>query len=143
MKRLSTYLPILIAFILTILSGGCTHNNGDIGPLFGQWQLQSIQSIGVHQHPALEGELYWSFQSSTIKVTQIKELHAVTESYGNYRLADETLFLEFPDTSYPLLIPGVDRTSEWEIDRLTNKELWLLLTDSEGNQTEWKFKKWS
>lgn len=34
--------PLALVAIMMAVVSGCTHNNGDIGPLFGSWTLQEI-----------------------------------------------------------------------------------------------------
>lgn len=136
-------LSILFAAIPVIFSSGCTHNNGDIGKIFGQWQLQDVESVSEEAKPILpEGKMYWAFQSTTIRVSLIDDRHAIRESYGNFRLADQTLFLDFADTRYPQLIPGVGRQSRWQVEKFTSKELVLLLCADDGSESEWRFHKW-
>lgn len=136
-------LYVIIAAVMTATTIGCTHNNGDIGKIFGQWQLRSVEAVTPGTEPVMpEGEMYWAFQSSTIRVSLVSDKHDVSESYGNFRIEDQTLFLDFPDTAYPQLIPGADRQSRWQIVKFTSKELILLFTSDDGAESEWKFHKW-
>ena len=43
MKHISSYIICAIA----LLFGACTHNNGDIGPLFGTWALDGMTVDGT------------------------------------------------------------------------------------------------
>ncbi len=136
---------LLLMAAMALALAGCTHNNGDIGPIFGQWQLRSITpDTDGAQPPALpeDAEMYWAFQSSTVRVDLCLPRHEVRSSYGNYRLTDETLFLDFPDESYPQLIPGAGRQSQWQLLRLSGSELTLRLTDADGQASVWTFRKW-
>ena len=37
---------ILLLMMLPLFFGGCTHNDGDIGDLFGRWKLVSLSADG-------------------------------------------------------------------------------------------------
>ena len=110
MKK-DTLITALTALLLSVLSASCTHNNGDIGKIFGKWKLTYIEATDTEK-PETVGTMFWSFQSSTVFVQINDGSHDEIGSYGNFRLADETLFLDFADTDYPNLIPGTERQSE-------------------------------
>ncbi len=134
----------LMIVAVAIFIAGCTHNNGDIGTIFGQWQLHSISAdADGMQTPVLpkDTHMYWAFQSSTIRVDVCYPMHEIHSSYGNFRLTDETIFLDFPDENYPQLIPSVGRQSKWELLRLSGTELTLRLTAADGTISIWKFHK--
>ena len=44
MKR-TVYISCMIFVVLSFC--GCTHNNGDIGPWFGQWKVERIDKDGM------------------------------------------------------------------------------------------------
>ena len=37
--------PLALVAIMMAVVSGCTHNNGDIGPLFGSWTLQAANNV--------------------------------------------------------------------------------------------------
>ena len=43
MKK-DTLITALTALLLSVLSASCTHNNGDIGKIFGTWKLTYIEA---------------------------------------------------------------------------------------------------
>lgn len=138
--RAALFLAVAAVFSAFFILSGCTRNNGNIGKIFGQWQLQRVETEGMElpEQPAT----YWSFQSSTVRVAVLSDMHSFRETYGNFRLEDETLFLDFADERYPELIPGVGRQSEWQLLRLTGKELTVRYQYPDQSSMIWYFKKW-
>ena len=141
MKTLSFRYMIMAAISLLILTG-CTTNNGDIGDILGQWQLTGISSGDGHATADTDTRMYWSFQSTTIKVLTVSERHQTSETYGNFRISDETLFLDFPDERFPMLIPETGRQSEWQIISLSSKSMTLGKPLAGGETQIWHFRKW-
>ena len=74
---------------LLLLFAACTHNDGDIGPLFGQWRLTSPECP--------DAALYISFQNTTVETKAVYPRHESTEAFGNWTLSDRILTLDFPD----------------------------------------------
>lgn len=142
-KLQASLLPALLAGIAALLlMAGCTSNNGDIGAIFGQWKLTHIETDGM-ANPMPEPAMTWAFQSSTVRVLQMAgDEHTWSESYGNFRLDDNTLFLDFADERYPMLIPGVSRQSEWQVLRLDSKRLTVRYQYPDQSEMLWYFTKW-
>lgn len=123
---------------------GCTHNNGDIGSLFGIWKVTEVK-IDNGTDEEYEGTMFWSFQSSTIRMTYIRPYHDRDEVYGTWRLDDNTLFLDFPDEQYaPLPSSYLPRTSELQVLKMSDKKITLMYTEqNEGyRQIIYELKKW-
>lgn len=57
-------LRILIAIIALGLCA-CTHNNGNIGPWFGQWKLEALEADG-QPVAGYNGNIFWAFQSDVL-----------------------------------------------------------------------------
>lgn len=139
---------LLISLCICSLLGACTHNDGDIGYFFGQWKLVEITA----DDKVLEsygGNMFWSFQSSTIEVKTIGENHVATQSFGDFRNADNTLFLSFPDTKYPPpYFFGNLREIECQIVHIDHKTMTLSFVAPQASSQGYgatlllKFKKW-
>ncbi|MDE6525025.1 MAG: lipocalin-like domain-containing protein, partial [Paramuribaculum sp.] len=74
------YLSVILSVVaLTMLSAGCTRNNGDIGPWFGTWQVTRIDVDGV---PAdcYRGNVVMKFQSHVMESRTQNDNH----SYSAY-----------------------------------------------------------
>lgn len=131
----------VVLCIITMLSS-CTHNNGDIGPVFGTWKLIAADCEGM-DNPAEGKDMFWSFQNETIRIDLQSGPHDdLHSSYGNFRLADDTLFLSFPDKENPMPLPEFPADSEWQLLRLTRSELIVAYAFSEQQKVTFTFRKW-
>ena len=102
-KKISYLLPAILALLFFVCS--CTRNNGNIGKQFGQWKVTSI-TVNGKEDSAYTGNMFWSFQSSTVEMKTVSENHETVTTFGNYRIMDDTLFITFPDEDRPPL-PGL------------------------------------
>lgn len=86
---------IYVALIATLLLfSGCTHNNGDIGPIFGSWSLVGISENGTPL--ALDNETVFSFQNEIVQVVKLGQLQERDAyRYGNFSMSDKKLTLKF------------------------------------------------
>lgn len=134
---MTRYVLIISAALILITLLSCTRNNGGDSRLYGCWKLQRISRAGVDD-AAYQGNIFWKFQNQTIEMQQVNELHNSLQTFGNYRLADETLFLSFPDAERPPFL-GLTRECEFQIVELTGKEM-VLATGYPA--TMYYFKKW-
>lgn len=97
-------LKLLLISLLTILPG-CTTNNGDIGPLFGQWKLTEILIDGEPE-PGYNGDIFWQFQSHVISMRRIDPDHTQHFCFGSWQMPDnKTLQLDFSHTD--------DENTDW------------------------------
>ena len=130
-------LIILTAIILTL--GACTRNDGNIGKQFGLWKLESITRDGADD-PAYRGNIYWSFQNSTIEMKEVVAEHEAYQAFGTYRIADNTLFLSFTDPDFPPRpATGLPRECELQILKLTDSAMVLSYGEP---ATIYTFRKW-
>lgn len=88
-------IPILC--ILAILISGCTHNDGDIGPLFGNWDLLTLTADGEEQQIVTDTVLctVWSFQQSVIFIRQTMPHNDYRRAKGMWSRTDDILTLDF------------------------------------------------
>lgn len=139
----------LILF-LAILLGGCTQNNGHIGPIFGTWALVEVTLDGEPQ--PLSVETMFSFQNEIVKVTRLVNYPFEREDrFGNFHITDDTLVMEFqnkPTESgshmymYPEWIPfpGDGKPVVFDIRQLNGRKMVLDL-DSDGRRYTYEFDK--
>lgn len=131
-------LAIALTCLLTI-SVSCTHNDGDIGPIFGQWKLISMQCEGT-DIVGVKDLVYWSFQAQTIETKEVAEPHTIYRSYGNYRLQDGTLLISFPDAAFPPRPYGMlPREAAMKVLELSHSRMVLAHGDPD---TIYTFHKW-
>ena len=107
----------IIGYIFTALLAiaamcSCTHNTGDIGPLFGQWKTTDIATTaaatGTVTHNATSGA-FLSFQNDVVTLTQVYDgQHQSALSYGQWELNGNSLTLYF-DISDGVSLPGAMR----------------------------------
>lgn len=146
----------IIGYIFTALLAiaalcSCTHNNGDIGPLFGQWKLTDIATTdavtGTVTHNATSGA-FLSFQNDVVTLTQVYDgQHQSALSYGQWELNGNSLTLYF-DISDGVSLPGAMfyPRADFNIETLSGSELVMTLAGNlpEGAaQVCYTLKKWN
>lgn len=79
-------LYLIITFLASLAFVSCTHNDGDIGPWFGDWRIVSYTVDGQDMTSENVSETIISFQSQVITVVM------PTDSYGSvyYRVGTWT-----------------------------------------------------
>lgn len=146
----------IIGYIFTALLAiaalcSCTHNNGDIGPLFGQWKITDIATTdavtGTVTHNATSGA-FLSFQNDVVTLTQVYDgQHQSALSYGQWELNGKSLTLYF-DISDGVSLPGAMfyPRADFNIETLSGSELVMTLAGNlpEGAaQVCYTLKKWN
>ena len=130
-----------ISFIIIVVSLlSCTHNNGDIGPLFGQWKLTTLL-IDENPDKNYKGNIYFSFQNDVTNMKIINDNQNVYDTYGHWKQEGNKLLLIYDDPIFPPLLetyfnPGINIC---EIITLDNKEL-ILKRVTEDKTYTYKFK---
>lgn len=149
---------IIILIIMALSFNACTHNNGDIGSLFGTWKLQSI-SINGNTDTSYQNNILWKFQASVICMVRVNDdTHVKHESWGTWSYAnDETqLTLDFthtdndnPNTGSSKYSPLPETylpesaVSTLDIIKLNSNEMILIYHSADGKEYQYKFKKWA
>lgn len=142
-KSLHTHLGFLAVFILLSISS-CTRNNGDIGPLYGQWKLISIDTQGL-ELPEYHGDVFWSFQDSAFQLLMRTEAHEFDRYYGNWSLIDDgsRLVLTFPDPRWPAPQSiGLSATTVLRVITLTSRDAVFEYSDTDGKSITYTLRKW-
>lgn len=137
-----------VVAMVGILSGGCTRNNGDIGPWFGSWHLMSVKADGVVE-AGYTGDIFWAFQNNVVMLTRIHTgndgMHSTGESreHGTWSEDDGVLWLNFTynddrDTEgyqyrpFPELHLPYGEISPLVIVKAPGREMVLNYTSSDG-----------
>jgi len=100
MRKLTTH--IIIAMLAITALGSCTHNDGDIGPWFGQWHLDSIEIDGVPD-TNYDGNFYFMFQDKIFALSWVdEENHIYYDSFAQWQENDggTTMTVNFLDPRY-------------------------------------------
>ncbi len=142
-KRIHSLVGLLGAVILLALTS-CTHNNGDIGSLYGQWKLVSIDAQGV-EIPEYNGDVFWSFQDSAIQILSRMDQHEFEQRYGNWSLTDgdTRLVLTFPDDRWPAPRSiGLKETTVLHVITLTSRDAVFEMSDTDGMSITYTLRKW-
>lgn len=79
MKKLLLY---LLCAVVQFSFSSCTHNNGDIGPLFGRWTVTECVVDGQRQ----DVDCVIDFQSHIVRVTRLGEHGDTDYSLGTWTL---------------------------------------------------------
>ncbi|MDE7397851.1 MAG: lipocalin-like domain-containing protein [Muribaculum sp.] len=91
---------IAILFLLPLLTTitGCTTNNGDIGPLMGQWKLYEIDIDGIPD-ANYPGNIFWQFQSHVMSMRRTNQYHDQQSRFGSWAmLTDDIMEVNFTHT---------------------------------------------
>lgn len=141
MNRHISYQATLFALVLTLLAG-CTHNNGDIGPLFGKWKVTAIEADGTAQ-PDYRGNVFWSFQSHTVEVTAVFDHHERYDGFGCWSMAGDELILSFPDSDrQPPEQAALPSECTMTVLRLNSKNAVFRYLLPEGGSLTYTLTKW-
>lgn len=96
---------IIAVSILSIMSAACTHNDGDIGDLFGVWRLTELTADGTHVDLYGDADVDglqacdWAFQGNVVKIEMIYPYYDHDASYGIWSREGDRLLIDFSHTS--------------------------------------------
>lgn len=136
-------LYILFILLLGFVHQGCTHNNGDIGDLFGTWRLESMTADGeeLDLYSNLTQLYTWAFQSHIIRIQDIRNNMDHSNCFGTWMQNDDELILNFthendngnngflPPTPLHFETDGITKLT---INRLSSKRLQTSYRNSDG-----------
>lgn len=147
-------LHILLLTTFIVLSAGCTHNDGDIGDLFGRWKVESLRADGSDLPLYDEDVLVycWSFQGDLVWIQTLHPHHDFMNVKGMWSRHDDILSLDFsftgddgdpfyrPPSSLHLVSDGV---TDLNIESLTSSEMHVLyVSDLDGVRYDYYLKKY-
>ena len=159
-KEMNIATRIIALLIIALSLNACTHNNGDIGDLFGTWKLESIAINGeIDENYAKSSNVIWKFQASVISMIRANDTtHDRLESWGTWNYAnDETqLVLNFTHTDNDNNRPGLPKYSPLEethlpkatistldIKELNGKRMVLIYHSTDGVEYTYHLKRWA
>lgn len=121
-----------IVMMFAVLTS-CTHNNGDIGDMFGLWKVSSIQAEGSEENLA-PNDLFMAFQNNVVKVRW---------AYGRWERNGNNLDLIFEMEPYtpPTNSFMVKGTNHCIIEKLNGSDFVFTNTvkNSEGEVTNYRY----
>lgn len=128
---------IILSAVTFILLTACTHNNGDIGDLFGKWQLQEVKN---EKETISYNHIFYNFQHAVVILQYLESTHVVKDARGYFIHEQDSLHLHMVDLSDTVYIHRFalpDTAVAFEIKKLTRNEMVL---SHEGS--EWFLKKY-
>lgn len=144
---------VAIGCFFSFLMASCVTNEGDIGPLYGQWSLTSMTVDS--EASDIDVRLYfWKFQNDIIQIQKDTGFNRTSYSIGTWERTGDTLYLNFTHSAAPegsenwatynpppeLGIPGRVITP-LQIEKLSGKDMSLQYTDSDGKIYRYSFRK--
>ncbi len=138
MKTLRILLLLLPAFLI----GGCTHNNGNIGELFGQWIMTEITADGAPVADLTPADWNWRFQSGVLLISHVDPVaHSHSQYWASWERQGQTLKVNYNNTDpaidfnydYPKAL-GFTTASVYDvkITNSTGKNMTLQMVNPEG-----------
>lgn len=133
---------LIIISILTILTA-CRTNNGEIGPLYGQWILDKL-TVDGEPDTIVCSDYSFSFQNNIIFIVHQLGHNMFSETYGSWTLDGDELTLNFthiadqhPENGIKFNPPAELRIPQraatvMDVYELTEKSLRFGFTDSTG-----------
>ncbi len=96
---------IFVAAIMAIAASACTHNNGDIGPWYGLWKLESLEVDGSPA-PDYDGNQFWAFQNDIVQIDEVIDDMLYIRHVATWRREGDILLIDF--THYDSNAPSTD-----------------------------------
>lgn len=154
---MKTISRIILLIVIALSFNACTHNNGDIGDLFGTWKLETI-TIDGEKDSSYQDNVLWKFQASVINMVRANDTtHDRSESWGTWSYAndDTQILLNFTHTDNDNPNQGSNkysplpetylpkaRISTLNIVELNGKKMTLIYRADNGKEYIYYFKKW-
>lgn len=135
-------LRIFFFLLPFIISGGCTHNNGNIGELFGQWIMTDITADGVRPTELTPSDWNWRFQSGVLLISHVDQAaHSHQEFWASWQREGQTLVVNYKNTDpaidynyqYPAEL-GFSKAAVYDVDIVASsgKQMTLRMLNPEG-----------
>jgi len=136
-----------------IAAGGCTHNNGDIGPLFGTWVLDKMTVDGQEANLGPE-HTFLQFQGKIVMAKLIDDRHSLLfYSVGTWEREGDEMFLDYThhDDEFEAgtgqysapdwLLLTTNSINRLKVLSLDNKYMRLQFTTQDGRTAIYNFRK--
>lgn len=124
-------IPLLFLYFFP----SCVQNNGNIGLIFGKWQLSKVitpESQVSYPH------IFYNFQNNIIETLHIIDQRDYVQAFGNFILNEDSLYINMKqnfNTDVDYQLPK--QNCAFKIKQLTNNILVLSIEDK-----EWILKKY-
>ena len=148
-----TLISLWIMLLIMVSVSSCTHNDGDIGELFGFWGLERMQvnSTDANLYDDTDAQLYTlAFQSDIVLLQTVLPHSDYRRAFGSWKRDGSRLILNFDHTDEDDVtkydVPealGLNPSgvTDFEILTLTGSTMTLRYTDTEATVRTYFFKK--
>lgn len=157
MRKNQNITGVILLLAAVLLAGGCTRMDGDIGDLFGRWNLVSLSADGVDQQlyglggGDKEVLLYtWAFQGDLVWILTMYPHQSSHSAKGMWSRTDTQLSLNysFTDDESPLdyMPPAAlhlvdDGVTTLNIETMTSSTMTLWYVSDDDVKYEYHLKK--
>ncbi len=133
----------LCGILNLIALNSCTRNNGDIGPWFGTWHVETIEIDG-QPDASYQGEYFVQFQTNVVSIIQRSEYNDAAQSFGEWEASGNTLTIDFPlPKALWCNLPGMTAHNRLTIEQLTTAGITLSMMAATGQVYRYRLKKWA
>ncbi|MDE6453951.1 MAG: lipocalin-like domain-containing protein [Muribaculaceae bacterium] len=116
----------LVIMCLAIACGSCTHNDGDIGPLFGTWVLDEMSVDGTVQELGPD-HTFMQFQGAIALTKLIDDRHSLLAyCIGSWERDNNAIFIDYTHRDDNTAAGEGQYSAPW----------WLLLTSNAINRLD-------
>ena len=124
--------------VLAFILNACTHNDGNIGPLFGSWRMTAM-TVDGQPVDDYQGNIFWMFQERVVCMREVLPHHETDDRYGEWRWESKNILLlnfdhtdelhEPDDPVYlPLPITGLEAGDNLlRVEHLTHSRMRLVM----------------
>lgn len=132
---------------LTLLAGGCTKNDGDIGEWFGMWLVERID-VNSEEMTDYTGNVVLKFQGGVMESSTLLPYHEQVSYFANCRIEPDALIVgtgsntEWPAGFAPELMLPVGADLRLEVTAFSANRAVLRWNDAgSGNIYDYYLKK--
>ncbi len=143
---------IFSAILIAIAASGCTRNDGDIGPWFGQWKLVALTCDDA---PVADygDNIFFSFQNNVFQIITVKGEFDEAICWANWTDGGSVITIDFAhredgsgdvDWNYtpPAILGFSHEKTVLHVDKLSGSEI-VLRQSLDGAQVyTYRLKKW-
>ena len=143
---------IFPSVLIAIVAFGCTRNDGDIGPWFGQWKLVELTRGGAPVAD-YQDNIFFSFQNNVFQIITVKGEFDGAICWASWTDGGSAITIDFAhrednsgetDWNYtPPAVLGFSReTTVLDVVKLSGSEIILRQTSDGGPVYIYRLKKW-
>ncbi len=138
--------------LVAVCFAACTHNNGDIGPLFGQWAMTTITCDGAPVDGISADDYTWRFQNDIVMISLADRTAHTTLNYtATWELNGKALEIDFRQKSdvhpngvpVPEVLGFTQRNTAYtlNVDAMTSSRMSLTLHSPDGHVCSYTLEK--